>query len=97
MIGRRGVDDEPVPEEHRVPPPIVDDLQHAGTAAEEDDLDDVGEGKVLEAAEKAHDATTQPGCGLRVAGRGTRPPPAARRSLFTKPDCTVSGCRPVFR
>ena len=44
MLGRRGVDDQPLPEQHRMPPAIVDDLQHAGAPAEVDDLNDVGEG-----------------------------------------------------
>jgi hypothetical protein len=39
-----------------MPPAIVDDLQHAGTAAEIDDLNDVGERKVFEAPEKTHEA-----------------------------------------
>ena len=56
MLRRRGVDDQAVAEQDRVPAVAVDDLQHAGAAAEEDDLDDVGEGKVLEPTEKTHEA-----------------------------------------
>jgi hypothetical protein len=54
MLRRRRIDDQPPAKENRMPPRVIDDLQHAGAAAEVDDLDDVGEGEVLEAAQKAH-------------------------------------------
>ena len=56
MLRRRGIDDQTVAEQDRMPAVAVDDLQHAGAAAEEDDLDDVGEGEILEPAEKTHEA-----------------------------------------
>jgi hypothetical protein len=37
-----------------VPALAIDDLEHAGAAAEIDDLNDVGEGEILETAQQAH-------------------------------------------
>ena len=56
MIGRGGVDDRPLPKEHGMPAAIVDDLEHAGAAAQENDLNDVGEGEIFEPAEQTHEA-----------------------------------------
>ena len=57
-------DHEAAAKQYGVPTAIVDDLQHAGAAAEEDDLNDVGEREILEAPEQAHE------CSLSRAQRG---------------------------
>ena len=54
VFGGRGVDDQAVSEQDGMAPLIVDDLEDPGSTAEEDDLNDVGEGEILESTEKTH-------------------------------------------
>ena len=101
-LGRARVDDEPVSKENGVPSSGVENFQHAAPAAEVDDLDDVGEAEIFEAAEEAHDlppARLSVVCCPLSVGKHTRTTGNGERATlaFTTPNCTVSKCRPKCR